>query len=211
MKSSFIKLTLLFSTFLMVIGLVLLDQRDKNSNWQEYFKESSAIYTVKKQIRPFEVVYTPTVDNCFIGFREAVAFKESQGKYNQINQLGYMGKYQFGKSTLERLNIHDTEEFMNSPELQEKAFIALCSLNKWILIRDINRSVGKKIHGVEITESGILAAAHLVGAGNVKNYLRSNGADIYTDGNGVNVHYYMKKFSGYDTSFIKPDKNPQIV
>ncbi len=211
MKSSFIKLTLLFSTFLMVIGLVLLEQRNKNSNWQEYFKESSDIYTVKKQIRPFEVVYTPNVDTCFIGFREAVAFKESQGKYNRINQLGYMGKYQFGKSTLERLNIHDTEEFLNSPELQEKAFIALCSLNKWILIRDINRSVGKKIHGVEITESGILAAAHLVGAGKVKNYLRSNGEDIYTDGNGVNVHFYMKKFSGYDTSFIKPDKNPQIV
>ncbi len=211
MKSSFIKLTLLFSTFLMLIGLVLLDQRDKNGNWREFFNDSSSIYTVKKQTGPFEVVYTPTVDTCFIGFREAVAYKESQGKYNQINQLGYMGKYQFGKSTLERLNIHDTEEFMNSPELQEKAFIALCSLNKWILIRDIKRSVGKKIRGVEITESGILAAAHLVGAGNVKNYLRSNGEDIYTDGNGVNVYFYMKKFSGYDTSFIKPDKNPQAV
>ena len=31
------------------------------------------------------------------------------------------------------------------------------------------------MNGIEITESGILAAAHLSGAGNVKKYLRSNG------------------------------------
>ncbi|MEN8124336.1 MAG: hypothetical protein ABFR32_04335 [Bacteroidota bacterium] len=173
--------------------------------------KSNAIATVTKDIYTFEIFYTPTINDSFIGFREAVAFKESQGKYDKINTLGYLGKYQFGKSTLNRLKIYNTQKFLKDPKLQEKAFIALCSLNKWILIRDIKRSEGKKINGIEITESGILAAAHLAGAGNVKKYLRSNGEDIFTDAYGSNVQHYMRKFSGFDTSFIKPIKKPSII
>lgn len=172
--------------------------------------QANTIPTVTKEIEPFKIVYTPTMNNSFIAFREAVAFKESQGKYDRVNELGYLGKYQFGKSTLNRLKIYDAQEFLNTPELQEDAFIALCSLNKWILIRDIKRSVGKKINGVPITESGILAAAHLAGAGNVKKYLRSNGEDIFEDAFGSNVQHYMRKFAGYNISFIKPIKNATI-
>ncbi|MEL4454296.1 peptidoglycan-binding protein LysM [Lutimonas vermicola] len=172
--------------------------------------KANAIVTVKKSIEPFEIMYTPTVDNMYIGFKEALAFKESRGNYRKVNSLGYLGKYQFGESTLNRIRIYDTQSFLNDPKLQEDAFYALCSLNKWILIRDIKRSVGKKINGVEITESGILAAAHLAGAGNVKKYLRSNGELNAYDAFGTDVHQYMKKFAGYDTSFIKPVKNASI-
>lgn len=152
----------------------------------------------------------PFIGNNFNGFKEALAFKESQGNYQAVNTLGYLGKYQFGKSTLERFRIYDTELFLQNPELQEDAFKALCSLNKWILIRDIKRSVGKKINGIEITESGILAAAHLSGAGNVKKYLRSNGSKTFSDAYGSSVQQYMKKFSGYDTSSIEAIKKPVI-
>lgn len=172
--------------------------------------KANAIVTVKKSIEPFEIFYTPTVDNMYIGFKEALAFKESRGNYRKVNRLGYLGKYQFGESTLNRIRIYDTQTFLNDPKLQEDAFYALCSLNKWILIRDIKRSVGKKINGVEITESGILAAAHLAGAGNVKKYLRSNGELNAYDAFGTDVHQYMEKFAGFDTSFIKPVKNASI-
>lgn len=172
--------------------------------------KSNVIVTVNKDIEPFEFFYTPTVDNLYVGFKEAIAFKESRGNYRKINSLGYLGKYQFGESTLNRIRIYNTQEFLNDPKLQEDAFYTLCSLNKWILIRDIKRSVGKTINGVEITESGILAAAHLAGAGNVKKYLRSNGEQNTYDAYGTNVHEYMKKFAGYDTSFIKPVKNARI-
>lgn len=172
--------------------------------------EANAIATVKKEIIPFQVIYTPAVNNDFIGFREAIAFKESQGQYDRVNSFGYLGKYQFGLSTLKRIKIYDTNAFLNDPALQEKAFITLSSLNKWILKRDIKRCVGTKINGIEITESGILAAAHLAGAGNVKKYLRSQGADNFMDAYGTHVQYYMKKFAGYDTSFIEPVKNATI-
>jgi hypothetical protein len=91
---------------------------------------------------PINVDYNiPYLQKNFIAFKEAVAFKESQGRYTVVNTLGYLGKYQFGRTTLERFKIYDTKAFLKNPELQEQAFLALCSVNKWILRREINRSV----------------------------------------------------------------------
>ncbi len=152
----------------------------------------------------------PYLQKDFVGFKEALAFKESQGKYTVVNTLGYLGKYQFGRTTLHRFKIYNTQAFLKNPELQEKAFIALCKVNKWILRKDILRSVGKTINGIKITESGILAAAHLSGAGNVKKYLRSNGAIGFADAYGATIQSYLKKFAGYDVSNIKADKNATV-
>ncbi len=136
------------------------------------------------------------------GFKEALAFKESQGRYAIVNTFGYLGKYQFGKGTLELVGIYNPNEFLNNPALQERAFIANLSRNKWILRKDIKRSIGKKINGVEVTESGILAAAHLMGPGAVKKFLRSRGELAFSDGFGTTIEQYMKKFSAYDVSAI---------
>jgi len=88
--------------------------------------------------------------------------------------------------------------------------MALLSVNKWILRKEIKRTVGKRINGILITESGILAASHLAGAGNVKKYLRSWGKVNFKDAYGSNIEHYLKKFAGYDTSFIKADRLAQI-
>lgn len=168
----------------------------------------NAITTVSLEKETFKTYNFSFTGKSYVGFKEALAFKESQGRYNRINTLGYLGKYQFGKSTLKRFKIYNTIEFLKDPSLQEDAFLALCSVNKWILIRDIKRSVGRKVNGIKITESGILAAAHLAGAGNVKKYLRSNGAIDFSDAYGTTIEYYLKKFAGYDTSFIEANRKP---
>ena len=155
--------------------------------------------------------YSPLLDKSYVGFKEALGFKESGGKYACINTLGYLGKYQFGANTLKLIGIYNTKEFINSPELQEKAFLANAKRNKWILRRDIKNFVGKRVDGVLITESGILAAAHLAGAGNVKRYLRSYGALGFSDAYGTSVRYYMKKFSGYDVSFVLADRKAKAI
>lgn len=178
---------------------VIFNQADKNTvvtvqTFEEFQKEANF----------------PKLHKSFIAFKEALAFKESQGNYNCVNSLGYLGKYQFGRTTLERFKIYNTKGFLKDSELQEDVFIALCSVNKWILRKDIRRKVGKKINGVLITESGILAASHLAGAGNVKKYLRSNGSNNFADANGASIAYYLKKFAGYDTSFIPADKKAKI-
>ena len=170
----------------------------------------NVIVTVPQEVIIQEPHIFPFLGKSYVGFKEAVAFKESQGIYHRINTLGYLGKYQFGKSTLKRFNIYNTTEFLKDPKLQEDAFLALCSVNKWILIRDIKRSVGRKINGIRITESGILAAAHLAGAGSVKKYLRSNGVEGFSDAYGTNIEHYLKKFAGYDTSFVEANRKPII-
>lgn len=156
-------------------------------------------------------LYTPYLGKSFVGFKEALAFKESRGDYFSVNTLGYLGKYQFGAETLKMIGIYNPAAFLSNPALQEKAFVANAERNKWILRRDIKNFVGKKINGVVITESGILAAAHLAGPGSVKNYLRSYGAQDHEDSYGTSVQYYIKKFSGYDTSFLKPNQKAKAT
>ncbi|AJR04575.1 lysozyme family protein [Siansivirga zeaxanthinifaciens] len=155
--------------------------------------------------------FSPYLGKSFVGFKEAIGFKESRGNYFIVNTFGYLGKYQFGKGTLRALGINNTDTFLKTPELQERAFIAYAQRNKWILRRDIKNFVGKRINGILITESGILAAAHLSGAGSVKKYLRSYGLDNFSDGYGTTIEHYMRKFAGYDTSFLKADRKAKAM
>ena len=94
---------------------------------------------------------------------------------------------------------------------KRKLLLLIPSRNKWILRRDIKRFVGTKINNVLVTESGILAAAHLAGAGNVKKYLRSDGDFFFKDAFGTTIHNYLKKFSGYDTSSVAPNIKAKAV
>lgn len=152
------------------------------------------------------VPVTPTfylfLGKSYLGFKEALGFKESRGDYHRVNPYGYMGKYQFSSATLRMMGFKNTENFLYDTRQQEAAFLAYTSFNKWVLRKDIERYAGKTIEGIRITESGILAAAHLAGPGNVKKFLRSAGEERFEDANGTSIRYYLKKFSGYDTSHI---------
>lgn len=152
----------------------------------------------------------PIIDHSFYGFKEAIAYKESTGNYCSVNSFGYLGKYQFGPSTLDLLGIENTNDFLDNPQLQELAFMANTMRNKWVLRRDIKRFVGQEINGIKITESGILAAAHLSGPGHVKRYLRTYGLEGFSDGFGTDLSTYLDMFSGYDTSIVRAVKAPKV-
>ena len=129
-------------------------------------------------------------------FLDAVGFKESGNRYDIVNRYGYMGRYQFGKRTLKGLGFKlSKEEFLNSPEVQELAMYKLLQTNKKYLQKYIDEYDGEIVHGVLVTESGLLAAAHLGGAGSVKKWFRTG--KVRRDGNGVKITSYMEKFSGY--------------
>ena len=155
-------------------------------------------------------VTPPFLGSCYIGFKEALAFRESQGNYFIINTLGYLGKYQFGIGTLQLMGVYSATKFLNDPSLQEKVFYTNISRNKWILRKYIKYFVGRKVKGVEITESGILAAAHLAGPGNVIKYLYSNGRSDVKDAYGTSLADYLTKFSGYDISEILAIRNAKV-
>jgi len=130
-------------------------------------------------------------------FLEDLGFRESSGNYKAVNQFGYLGKYQFGRQTLDNLGYKDisNRQFLSDPSIQEQAMEDLLVHNKKILRRYIQKYNGKVINGIFITESGILAAAHLSGPGNVKKFFRKGYE--FRDGNGTKMTSYIKKFSNY--------------
>lgn len=203
----------IFFTILLTLGIFISSfTKDKKALDSDLnLTKEIILVPSEKEISPVIKSKIPFVGMSFNGFKEALAFRESGGRYDIVSSLGYLGKYQFGKSTLKRFNIEDMQLFLDSPEIQEDAFFALCSLNKWILRKEIKRKVGGKINGVEITESGILAAAHLAGAGNINRYLKSNGEYRFKDAFGSSMQHYLKTFGGYDTSLIKADRNPKVL
>jgi len=182
----------------------------QNHNWFQSDNEALAYQFPSKEQKDYANLNIPFTGKFFIGFKEAVAFKESQGEYHKVNQLGYMGKYQFGEETLKTIGVNNTPAFLRNPKLQEKAFVALLSKNKWELRDEIEKYSGKIIGGVKVTESGILAAAHLGGAGSVKRFLNSNGARKCKDENGASVRTYMRDFGGYETFGIIADNDASV-
>jgi hypothetical protein len=201
---------------ILVFTIVILNSgfsAYKDSIGQDFYKnfnhttEFRVITKEETQILNNNPLFTK---NTFLAFKQALAVKESAANYRMVNAFGYLGKYQFGKSTLKIIGITNVQLFLNNPALQELAFEALLAKNKHLLRYDIKRFCGKKVNGVYITESGILAAAHLAGAQSVKNYLRSNGNQTFYDGFGTSLSSYLRKFAGYDTTVILANKNAKV-
>ena len=143
--------------------------------------------------------------NDFIGFKEKMGYRESRNNYFITNPYGHVGKYQFGKSALKFFGVSQSE-FLNNPALQENVFYASLAHNKWKLQYEIRTFAGKNFAGIPITESGILAAAHLLGTGSVKSFFKSDGKTEFADANGTSIINYMKSFQHFDLSGIKPSK-----
>lgn len=124
---------------------------------------------------------------------------ESGNNYKCVNNHGYCGKYQMGRSALNEIGLGaiSKEDFLAMPELQEIAMKLLLRKNKQYLQAYIGKYTSKTIKGIYITESGLLAGAHLGGASSVQKWLDSNGANDFRDGNGTPISSYIKLFSGY--------------
>ncbi|MEZ4874549.1 MAG: peptidoglycan-binding protein LysM [Flavobacteriaceae bacterium] len=213
MKHRLVRVGLL--SLLIILGVTAFSSF-KSVDLSHYLiqEDESFCYNVPNEGEVSHLVTKPQfqlfLGKTYVGFKEALAFKESQGNYSTVNPFGYLGKYQFAKTTLHLIGVKNSEDFLNDTRLQEEAFDAYTAKNKWILRKDIKRYAGSYINGVKVTESGILAAAHLAGAGNVKKYLRSGGAYEFEDAFGTSIRYYLKKFSGYDTSRIKAQKQASV-
>jgi hypothetical protein len=152
----------------------------------------------------------------FDAYAAAIRQRESSGDYTKVNKGGYTGAYQFKKPALidagfmddsgnwtsyaQSLGVNSMEDFKNNPEAQDAAFQNLTEKN-WDYLRNYLPYVGRTIGGVPVTISGLLAGAHLVGHGGVKQFLDSNGTCVPVDGNRTPVTEYMKKFGGYDFKF----------
>lgn len=157
-------------------------------------------------------------------FLDALGKRESGGNYKAFNKYGYAGKYQMGEAALidagyykkqgkynndwtgtftGRDNVYSIQDFLNNPKAQENAQISY-KKRQWLYLKAVgaDKFSGKFINGYMITQSGLLAGAHLKGAGGVIEYLKSNGRANSKDAFGTSVESYMKNFGGYDVSSV---------
>lgn len=149
--------------------------------------------------------------------------RESGGNYKAFNKYGYAGKYQMGEMALVdagyyikpngkynndwkgkftgKDRVYSIKDFLNNPDAQENAQI-IYKKKQWGYLKAVgaDKYIGKIINGYTITPSGLLAGAHLKGAGSVIKYLKSGGQLAEKDAFGTSVESYMKKFAGYDVS-----------
>lgn len=187
---------------------------------------------------------TETYDNFF----EALGQSESSGNYETVNKPGYLGKYQMSEDALidagyytrsgdtTRENdfigqwtgkdgIQSKEDYLNSQTAQENAVREFADKNWGYLtyLGNLDQYIGQTIGGIEITESGLIAGAHLKGVGKpasyfydennnpihrnetwnmgIRAFLESNGDIDGKDGNKTSVSGYVDKFKSYETPF----------
>jgi hypothetical protein len=166
-------------------------------------------------------------------FLKALFASEGGGRISIENKFGYIGKYQFGEAALTDLGYYKgdgssnrsltgefkqdwsgewtgkngatgKDVFLSSEAAQDAAardWVAF--LCKGMKRHKLAQYIGDTIGGVEITESGIIAGAHLKGFGSTTNpgviqFLRSNGTVNGADAFGTSVSAYMAKFADYD-------------
>ena len=188
-----------------IIGLIFLLSVVSAFARIVYITPKVEVIEVQPIIKPLEIVEPklevkieiPVIRN-HNKFLDEVGFRESTNNYKAVNQFGYLGKYQFGRKTLNAIGFKDISnyEFLSNPEIQEEAMLVLLQKNKHTLRREIKKYVGETVNGIYITESGILAAAHLGGAGNVRKFFRKGYE--FEDGNGTKMTSYMIRFADYN-------------
>lgn len=186
----------IFTLLIGLFGFGLVESTTTESQpneltWEEILEEKRLNEEAEKlRIKQYH-------EDELIRFLNDIGYRESGNRYDITNTWGYMGKYQFGKSTLKGLGFDVTrKEFLNNPQLQEQAMLALLNHNKQKLQSYIDIYDGKTINGMYVSESGILAAAHLGGQGSVKRYFKKG--KVFSDAYGTKITSYMKQFSGYD-------------
>lgn len=172
------------------------------------------------------VIFSATVMAAFeyADYLSALCTRESGCNPTSINQFGFIGSYQMGEAALidsgyyqrdgsnandwrgrwtGKNGINSLADFQASSAKQTQA-INDYNAKQWTYIQadGSDNFIGQTINGVLITESGLLAGAHLVGHAGLKTYLQSGGTVVPKDANKVAVSNYIAKFSGYDISAV---------
>lgn len=163
----------------------------------------------------------------FEDFLKALANQESSMNPTVVNPSGHVGLFQMSEGALQdagyykgdatkktndwigaftgKDGINSIADLKTNPDAQVAAVVAYQAA-QWntIQILGLDKAIGQTINGVPITKSGLLAGAHLVGVGGLKQFINSNGAVVPVDGNGTPISLYISKFGGYATSGVAP-------
>jgi hypothetical protein len=97
-------------------------------------------------------------------------------------------------------------------KIQDSAFLEWI-MYQWRQIRgdDAEPLAGQTLNGVELTISGMVLGAHLIGETDFRTtYIRSGGTSLLPDGNGKTAADYEQQFGGYDLTDLT-GVDPDII
>ncbi len=179
-----------------------------------------------------------------LGFKESSSVANGAQNYDIENRFGFIGKYQFGEAALFDLGyygtdnsdnnlykndwsgnwsgkngIHSKQDYFSNGAIQE------IIIQDWhdilwgrIKFLGLDKYAGQILNGNQITISGMLSAAHLLGAGSsssdtagLKGYLVSGAVFSKADGNGTTANTYMNFFAGFETPFIADHNKAEVI
>ncbi|NMG30159.1 transglycosylase SLT domain-containing protein [Aromatoleum evansii] len=164
----------------------------------------------------------------YTDFLKALGQRESTMNPRVTNQFGHVGLFQFSEAALQDVGLYSGDgtpktndwtgtftgkygvsslaDLLANPDAQVQA-VSAYHRQMWNTLTKVYGAesyLGTTINSVPITASGLVAAAHLVGAGTVGEWLKSGGATDPADGNGTRLVSYLGQFAGYTLAFAPP-------
>ena len=197
-----------------------MNQLVRREEGDEYFKnakeEQEAILRVNKSLAERKE-HSPEIHPRYGQLQEFMKKYESSGEYDKENDEGMVGAYQFSPQRLDdwfnsvnslppgkfnkagkgMLSV-SKETFKNDPELQDRAFRwHISDIQKYIDKHKLQRYIGKKINGVEVTTNGLIGVAHLGGKRGMRTFLENDGKNDSdkVDKYGTRLTDYLRKLS----------------
>ena len=140
---------------------------------------------------------------------------ESGDNFAADNDLGYVGRGQFGEARLtdaKRAGVIPPdltmEQFKSDPNIQEAVEKwHVSDVNNYIQDRGLGAFVGKSIKGIPVTDQGLLAVAHLGGKGGMNKFLKSGGEYDPSDANGTRLSDYLSLAANADGGVVPPTQD----
>lgn len=203
------------------LGPIITEGRDKDVTSQK--KDTAPIFSNVAPLgyTPSPLLETAVGSKGdYNAFQDAMRSRESRFGWGIENSYGFLGGFQFGRPRLWDLGwsisdekypngwrpkkvktipsdkkIISKNQFLIDIGLQKEAFRRHTYDYKSIIENTYRSNIGTKIRGVDITVSGCIGGAHLLGLGGLRNFIR-NGIDG-TDANGTRISSYIKLFGGY--------------
>jgi len=178
----------------------------------------------------FELLVCKTTTKCpnvgiykgnYRAFLDVLAMRESSNRYDAVRSNAYFGRYQMGWLALDDAGFADSknktwtalansygvrsiQDFLNTPHAQETAIVNYHK-KTYLYLRSYGALpyLGQTMNGIKITESGLLAAAHLIGFGDLIAALQKGDLLYKSDELGTTAFEYAELLGGYDISDVK--------
>ena len=150
--------------------------------------QSQKLSSVPEQNKITKEIDSMGFDNRQSNYLKKLSKIESGYRPGVVNEHGYGGLYQFGKTALATVG-QSRDQYMGNTKNQHIAALTLAEKN----IQGLDYLYGKTINGIKLNKYNLAAAMHLVGRSKVLSVLDGKLPDA-VDGNGTSMFKYLRLF-----------------